>query len=487
MPTRALINRVKEISNSTGTGNFVLGGGPISGFRSFSSAYANGVPFTYLITNDAAEWEIGVGVLSTGQLVRQSVLDSSNSGSLVDFSAGVKNVLVTASQADVQLLNSTARALFAKLGDDLDAAWTTLEAGIASPSWFGAVASNAKRTAFMSALRETCAVNALQPVLNGFTTPGGTYPSGTNNLYGGILMQDGRVFLVPSNNNTSARIYDPTTNTVTTPAPVFDVSGAFRFLGGCLLPDGRVFLTPYNATSAYIYNPTSDTATSVAGFPGSAAFATCTLLPDGRVFLVPYNSTTARIFDPATNTISTPAGAFPSGSNTFLGGVLLPDGRVFCVPYSSTTARIFNPADGTVSTPTGSYPGGTAYQGGVLLSDGRVFCVPNSATSARIYDPATDATYTPSGTYTAAGRGGCLMPDGRVFMASVTSDFRIYDPEADTLTTLYQPGVPSVGAVTLRDGRIFACPTSSATARIYQPRDASFPDTIALSPFYNRF
>lgn len=485
MPTRALANRVKQTSASTGTGNFDLLG-TVEGFRTFASAYSAGTQFTYLIAL-GSEWEMGVGVLSSGQLVRQTVIDSSNSGSLVNFSAGNKTVLVTAAQSDLQLVNSTARALFAKLGDDLDAAWTALEAGIASPAWFGAVANNTKRTAFMSALRETCAVNALQPVLNGFSIPGGTYPSTTNAFYGGILMQDGRVFLVPSNNNTSARIYDPVTNTVTTPTPTFDSSGAVRLLGGCLLSDGRVFLTPYNATSAYIYNPTTDSAATVAGFPGAASFASCTLLPDGRVFLVPYNSTTARIFDPATSTISTPVGTFPSGSNTFLGGVLLPDGRVFCVPYSSTTARIFNPVDGSVSTPTGSYPGGTAYFGGVLLPDGRVFCIPSNTTSARIYDPAADATYTPGGTYTAvSGRGGCLMPDGRVFMASSASDFRVYDPEADTLTTLYQTGVPSFGAVTLRDGRIFACPTTSATARIYQPRDASFPDTIALSPFFNR-
>jgi len=80
-------------------------------------------------------------------------------------------------------------------------------------------------------------------------TPAGTYPGG--GFYGGVLLPDGRVFCVPFN-STSARIYDPATNTVTTPAGTYP--GGEAFVGGALLPDGRVFCVPYNSTNARIFS-----------------------------------------------------------------------------------------------------------------------------------------------------------------------------------------------------------------------------------------
>ena len=201
----------------------------------------------------------------------------------------------------------------------------------------------------------------------------------------GVLLPDGRVFCVPYL-GTTARIYDPVTNTVTTPAGEYSTYG---FYGGVLLPDGRVFCVPYLGTTARIYDPVTNTVTIPAGeYPAYAVYGGV-LLPDGRVFCVPHYSTTARIYDPVTDTLTTPAGTYPSGS--FYGGVLLPDGRVFCVPHNSTTARIYDPVTNTVTIPAGTYPGGLAFAGGVLLPDGRVFCVPvNSAIPPRIYDPVTD-------------------------------------------------------------------------------------------------
>ena len=173
-----------------------------------------------------------------------------------------------------------------------------------------------------------------------------------------------------------------TSGAMTTPTGTYPGSDAY--VGGVLLPDGRVFCIPANATSARIYDPATDTLTTPAGtYPGSGGYAGGVLLPDGRVFCIPYNATTARIYNPATDTLTTPAGTYP-GSGGYSGGVLLPDGRVFCVPYNATTARIYDPATDTLTTPAGTYPGSAAYAGGVLLPDGRVFCVPTNATTARI-------------------------------------------------------------------------------------------------------
>jgi len=63
------------------------------------------------------------------------------------------------------------------------------------------------------------------------------------------------------------------------------------------LPDGRVFCVPRNSTTARIYDPVTDTLITPSGtYPGSGAFNGGVLLPDGRVFMVPHNSTTARIY-----------------------------------------------------------------------------------------------------------------------------------------------------------------------------------------------
>ena len=81
---------------------------------------------------------------------------------------------------------------------------------------------------------------------------------------------------------------------VSTPSGAYPGSAAFR--GGVLLPDGRVFLVPRNATTARIYDPVTDTLSTPSGaYPGSSAFHGGVLLPDGRVFLVPRNATAARI------------------------------------------------------------------------------------------------------------------------------------------------------------------------------------------------
>jgi len=87
-------DRVQETSTTTGTGTFTLAGA-VSGFQSFS-AIGNGNTTYYAIVL-GSEWEVGIGTYTSSgtTLSRDTVLESSNSGSLVNFSAGTKNVFVT--------------------------------------------------------------------------------------------------------------------------------------------------------------------------------------------------------------------------------------------------------------------------------------------------------------------------------------------------------------------------------------------------------
>jgi len=91
-----LKDRVKETSTTTGTGTFTLAGAA-AGYQSFS-AIGNGNTTYYCIANQTGtEWEVGVGTYTSAgtTLARTTVLASSNSGSLVNFSAGTKDVFVT--------------------------------------------------------------------------------------------------------------------------------------------------------------------------------------------------------------------------------------------------------------------------------------------------------------------------------------------------------------------------------------------------------
>jgi hypothetical protein len=91
-------DRVKETSTSTGTGNITLAGA-VTGFITFNSAFGfdippNAVRFRYVIEGGTtSEWEVGVGYLSAAAtLVREEVLESSNSDALVSFSSGTQTV-----------------------------------------------------------------------------------------------------------------------------------------------------------------------------------------------------------------------------------------------------------------------------------------------------------------------------------------------------------------------------------------------------------
>lgn len=87
-------DRVLETSTTTGTGAFTLAG-TLPSFQSFA-AIGDGNTCYYTITA-GSEWEVGLGTYTASgtSLSRDVVLDSSNSGSLVNFAAGTKTVFVT--------------------------------------------------------------------------------------------------------------------------------------------------------------------------------------------------------------------------------------------------------------------------------------------------------------------------------------------------------------------------------------------------------
>lgn len=89
-----LADRVQETTTTTGTGTVTLAGAA-SGFQSFAAVGDGNL--TYYTIEGGTEWEVGIGTYTSSgtTLSRTTVISSSNSGSLVNFSAGSKNVFVT--------------------------------------------------------------------------------------------------------------------------------------------------------------------------------------------------------------------------------------------------------------------------------------------------------------------------------------------------------------------------------------------------------
>jgi hypothetical protein len=98
MANIVLKDRVKVSSGTTGTGTFTLGAAAV-GYQDFSAVGNGNITYYTIALQSGNEWEVGKGTVTdtagTYTLSRDTVFESSNAGSLVNFSAGTKDVFVT--------------------------------------------------------------------------------------------------------------------------------------------------------------------------------------------------------------------------------------------------------------------------------------------------------------------------------------------------------------------------------------------------------
>jgi hypothetical protein len=88
-----LADRVRETTTSTGTTAVTLAGA-VTGFQTFAAIGNANITYYTIAGQGTSEWEVGIGTYTASgtTLSRDTVLASSNSGSLVNFSAGTKDV-----------------------------------------------------------------------------------------------------------------------------------------------------------------------------------------------------------------------------------------------------------------------------------------------------------------------------------------------------------------------------------------------------------
>jgi hypothetical protein len=91
-----LKDRVLETASAPGTGTVTLLGASL-GYQSFNTALTSGNTTYYAIADlGGANWEVGIGTFtSPNQLARNTILESSGGGTVVNFSSGTQNVFIT--------------------------------------------------------------------------------------------------------------------------------------------------------------------------------------------------------------------------------------------------------------------------------------------------------------------------------------------------------------------------------------------------------
>ena len=114
-------DRVQETTTTTGTGVFSLAGAK-TGFQSFANI-GDGND-TYYCCTDGTDYEVGIGTYTASgtTLTRTTILDSTNGGSAVNWSAGSRDIFCTMPAGKVVFEDSSNNVAVAGLVDGRDLA-----------------------------------------------------------------------------------------------------------------------------------------------------------------------------------------------------------------------------------------------------------------------------------------------------------------------------------------------------------------------------
>ena len=126
-------DRVKAVSATTGTTDFVLGSSP-TGYQSFAAIGNNNYTYYAAVDPTTGDWEVGYGQYTTAgpTLTRNTILSSSAAGAKVSFGSGNKDVFCTYPSERSVYLDSAGSYPVQNTFDTLNATTATLTAGTVS-------------------------------------------------------------------------------------------------------------------------------------------------------------------------------------------------------------------------------------------------------------------------------------------------------------------------------------------------------------------
>ena len=269
------------------------------------------------------------------------------------------------------------------------------------------------------------------------------------------LLNDGRVLIAggfKGNGPTftvlnSAEIFNPATNSFTS---VSNMTTPRTFHTATLLLDGRVLIAGGNSdvagtnlNSAEIFNPIANTFSSVGNLNSKRFYHTANLLSDGRVLIAggfdSLNLKSTEIFDPNTS-IFTP-GHDMNMPRAHHASTRLNDGRILLVNGliigSIMSVDIYNPVSNIFTSATSSAEQlglsvSTLQSGKALIFGGKLFSQPNGQ-AAEIFNPA-DNSFTEVGPMLIFGIARdslVLLSSGQVLFVGASIKAQIFNPQTN--------------------------------------------------------
>jgi len=289
----------------------------------------------------------------------------------------------------------------------------------------------------------------------------------------GNLLPDGRILF----SGGSIRIFSPGIDVITNSTEIYDPGTSNVVYGpnminprmdgfSATLADGRVLvMAGKTATSVFlaqseIYEPSNNVFRLSGVMPARVLAATVTRLQDGRIFIFGSSTNTApvvQIFDPATETFTSVSGAptLRFGHQASLltdGRVLISGGRAGTTGPILSTTEIFDPTTGSFTagpnllTARFNFTSTTLPDGTVLVAGGQtnITTVVPATVQAEIFNPTT-------GNFSAAGvmvtnqynHAAALLENGTVLFTGGSSGIssvtraQLYDPTTHVRTSVF--------------------------------------------------